>query len=234
MTAKKKDSGSKDVSDMFLLNTNFEAWTCDQLAEYFKQKTGDLGGDYSELIFNHKIDGKIAHRLKESDLKDMGISNVGDRLRIMQEIEKIEKAYEQKKREQVVWEGKEVLFFNWWDRALSTCCGCFPEDASTYKLTGAHLVIKTVNPLRCGPIRCCFGTKYTIDNVDLSNVTDVDVKGVPPSCCQQCCCGATQEHVFVKTNAEATKVLKLTKEEGSSVSRKILNQVELMQRMERS
>ena len=77
--------------------------------------------------------------------------------------------------------------------------------------------------------------KYHIDNVDLSNVTDADVKGVPPNCCQQCCCGHTQEHIYVKANGGAeTKVLKLPKEEGAAVSRKILNQVEIMQRMERN
>lgn len=77
--------------------------------------------------------------------------------------------------------------------------------------------------------------KYHIDNVDLSSVTDADVKGVPPNCCQQCCCGLTQEHIYVKANGGTeTKVLKLQREEGATVSRKILNQVEVMQRMERN
>lgn len=226
--------GSKDKSDQFLLESDFNDWTCDQLAEYFKTRIGTLGGDYSELVQKHRIDGKVAHRLTDNDLKEMGVTSVGDRLRIMQEIEQITKIQDQKDREKVLWEGREELFFNWWDRCLGTCCGCCPVDPSTYQLTGTHLVIKTVNPLRCGPIRCCFGTKYTIDNVDLSNVNDADVKGVPPSCLQACCCGKTQEHIYVKTSSGETKLLKLPREEGAGVSRKILNQVEIMQRMERN
>jgi hypothetical protein len=68
----------------------------------------------------------------------------------------------------------------------------------------------------------------------LSSIADADVKGVPPSCCQACCCGATQEHVHIKTKEGENKVLKLPKEEGATVSRKILNQIEVAQRMERS
>ena len=142
---------------------------------------------------------------------------------------------QQKDREKVIWTGKEELYFTCWDKCLSTCCGCCPDDPDIYKLTGTHLSIKHVDVPRCGPIRCCCGTKYHIDNVDLSHVTDVDINGVPPSCCQQVCCGKKQEHVVVKSSGgQETKVLKLTKEEGSVCCRKILNAVEVMQRMERS
>lgn len=226
--------GAKDLSDRFLLETNFSEWTCEQLGEYFHSRTGDLGSDYSEMIQNHRIDGKVAHRLKDEDLKEMGMKKVGDRLRIMQEIEKIKNIQDQKDREKTVWTGKEKRFFNWWDRALATCCGCCPYDPEYYTLTGTHLVIKTNDPLRVGPIQCCFGHKYHIDNVDLSNVVDADVKGVPPSCCQACCCGKTQEHIYVRTNDGEIKIMKLSQEEGAVVSRKILNQVEQMQRIERN
>jgi len=218
---------------MFLLETPFDQWTADQLADYFKQKAGELGGDYSEMFANERITGKIAHRLKDQDLKDMGIDSVGDRLTIMEEIEKIANIHQQKDRERVLWEGSEELYFNCWDRLFSTCCGCCPDDPDQYKLTGTHLTIKHIDPVRCGPVRCCCGMKYHIDNVDISHITDADVRGVPPSCCQQVCCGKTQEHIYVKADGE-TKILKLTKEEGAPVARKILNQVEIMQRMERN
>jgi hypothetical protein len=232
-TDNKMQGGSKDDSARFLLETDFENWTVSQMSDYFRSKTTDLG-DYSELFEKHKIDGKIAHRLKDGDLKEMGIDSVGDRLRIIQEIEKIQQAQVQKNREKVVWEGKEKLYFNGFEKCVSTCCGCCPDDPSTFKLTGTHLVITTVNPLRCGPFPCCYGTKYEIDHVDLSTISDADVKGVPPSCWQACCCGATQEHVHVKTDSGETKILRLPMEEGSVVGRKILNQMEVAQRMERS
>ena len=232
---KPTNGGSLDSSEMFLLETPFDEWTTDQLAHYFKTKADVLGGDYAEMIAKHRITGKVCHRLKDEDLKEMGVSNVGDRLTIMEEIDKITRVQQQKDREKAIWEGREELYFNWWDKCVSTCCGCCPDDPDMYKLTGTHLTIKHIDPVRCGPIRCCCGMKYHIDNIDLSNVTDADVKGVPPSCCQQCCCGKTQEHIYVKANGGTeTKVMKLTKEEGATVARKILNQVEVMQRMERN
>ena len=230
------NTGALDQSSNFLVQTDFNQWSTQDLADYFKSRMGDLGQDYSEMMLKHNIDGKVAHRLKDNDLKDMGVTSVGDRLRIMQEFEKIERIQQQKNREKVIWQGKEVLYFTWWDQCLKTCCGCCPDDPDIYTLTGAHLTIKHTDPYRCGPIRCCFGHKYEIDNIDLSNVTDADVKGVPPTCCQQvCCCGKPQEHIYLKTNIDAKeKIMKLEKEVGANVSRKILNQVEIMQRMERS
>lgn len=123
-----KEHGSKDESEMFLLNTNFEDWTCEQTAEYFKTKVKDLGNDYSELFVNERIDGKVAHRLTDSDLKDMGIDNFGDRAKILQEIEKLQKISQQKDREKVIWEGEELLYFSWYEKLIKTCCGCCPQD----------------------------------------------------------------------------------------------------------
>ena len=221
---------------MFLLEINFCDWSPQQLADYFKQRTTKMGGgDYSEMILKHKIDGKVAHRLKDGDLLQMGVTSVGDRLRIMEEIDKLERSLQQKAREKVLWSGKEELYFTWFAQCCSACCGCCPDDPAEYSLTGAHLTITTHQPMRCGPVRCCCGHRYEIDNVDLSHVTDADVVGDPPSCCQQvCCCGKPQEKIHIRTRDDGDKILRLKKQEGAAVARKILNQVEVMQRMERS
>jgi hypothetical protein len=69
-----------------------------------------------------------------------------------------------------------------------------------------------------------------------SNIKDVDIFGVPPPCFLQCFCGAkTQEHLQIKTTSdEHILELKLEKGTGQEVARMIKNQVEVMQRIERS
>ena len=69
------------------------------------------------------------------------------------------------------------------------------------------------------------------------NVRDVELEGVPPPCVQQCfCCAKSQEHVRVNLSEpkNGCELLRLKKGEGQDVSRKIKNQVEVMQVMERS
>ena len=125
MTGKKKEQSLKnggclDAFGEFLLETSFDEWTTDQLADYFKKKAKNVGGDYGEMISKHRITGRIAHRLTNDDLTAMGVSIVGDRLSIMDEIDKITRVQQQKDREKILWEGKEQLYFNWWDKCVST------------------------------------------------------------------------------------------------------------------
>merc|ERR1712043_92675 len=94
--------------------------------------------------------------------------------------------------------------------------------------------IKTVLPKRCGPIRCCCGHEYSVDNIDLTHVTSVDVEGTSPPCCQLIfCCGQTVDKIEIKTTVEGDKILTLQKGEGETFSKKVLNQIEEAQQMER-
>jgi len=215
------------------MDEQFKQWDSLKLSQYLTAKGL---GDYAEMFLENSIDGKVAHRLDDQNLKEMGVSKVGDRLKLMEALEALKKAQQQQARELVIWEGKELLYVSWFDRICKTCCGCFPDDPSMYKLTNSHFEIKLVQPRRCGPCKLpCLSKQYHIDNVDLSHITDADVKGVPPSCFHQCCCcGKVQEHVILTTSVEGNKVLKLPKGEGQVAARKIKNQVEVMQRMERS
>lgn len=142
---------------------NYEKWSAHDFAEHLKTKCGL--GQYYEMVVQHDVTGKVAPRLSESDLKEMGIKSIGDRKRFQEAVETMQKSARKKEREKVIWEGKEVLWFSCWDAACGTCCGCCPADPSTYRLTGTHLVIKTISPTRCGPVRCCCGHEYEIDNV---------------------------------------------------------------------
>jgi len=222
---------SKKQPEQLIALQAFQQWDAQQFADYLKTKGL---GDYSEMILLHKVTGEVAPRLSDNDLKEMGISNIGDRKLFLKALEDIQKEQRKQQREKTLWEGQEILFFSCWDRMLGTCCGCTPVDPSTYKLTGTHVVIKTVYPCRVGPVRCCCGTEYQVDNIDLTNVSDADVKGVPPPCCQQIfCCGDGQDHIILKTSSDGEKVLKIGKGEGEVVSRMILNQVEEAQKIER-
>lgn len=209
-----------------------DEWNAVELSEYIKNKGL---GDYAEVFLQNNVTGSVAHRLTEHNLKEMGVDKVGDRLQLMQALETLKKAKKVQAREKVIWEGTEILYFSQYDQCCSTCCGCCPDDPAEYKLMTNHLEIRTQYPNRCGPCKCCWGHRYEIDNIDLSEIRDIDLQGVSPTFFNACCCcGAPQEHVHITTGAEGEKVMKLRKDEGVDVQRKIKNQVEQMQRMERS
>ena len=142
---------------------NYESWSAQEFAEYLKTKQNL--GQYYEMVIQHGITGKVAPTLSENDLKEMGVASIGDRKRFQAAISEMSRSARKKHREQVLWEDDEEMWFSWWEACCSTCCGCCPRDASHYTLTGTHLSIKTMDTKRCGPIRCCCGHEYEIDNV---------------------------------------------------------------------
>lgn len=141
----------------------FKTWKPEQFATYMRDKHNL--GQYYEAIVSNGIGGDTAPRLTEADLKEMGVTTLGDRKRFIAALEDLQKDARRQDREKILWEDKEVLFFSCYDRNCQTCCGCCPVDPSEYKLTRHHLVIKTVMPNRCGPFRCCFGNEYHVDNI---------------------------------------------------------------------
>jgi len=216
-----------------LVDTNFTNWSTDEVAKYIESK--DLG-NYTELFQKHKIDGSVVHRLTDVDLKDMGVHAFGDRQKICMALEQLRNAKDQQDRETVLWEGEEVLYWNCWDRCAKTKCGCCSDDPEKYSLKANHLEVHRPDVNRAGTFRCCFGHSYELVTVDLSNVTTVKLEGVPPPCLMCLCCAKKQEHIQVhlKEPANAFVQLKFREGDGQEVSRMIKNQVEVMQRMERS
>ena len=218
-----------------LVDTDFTKWTTAEVSAFIQSKKEI--GNYAEMFYKHKIDGAIAHRLSDSDLKEMGVFAIGDRHRIMMALEQLKGAKEQKDREKILWKGEETLYWSSCHRCCSTCCYMCNEDLEAYTLRYNYLEIRRPDLNRCGPIKCCFGHSYQIDTIDLSNVRDVDLEGVPPPCIQQCCCCAKeQEHVRVNLlePKNGCELMRLQKGDGQVVSRKLKNQVEIMQVMERS
>lgn len=198
------------------------------MANYLDAKAG-LGA-YRAVLLDHDITGESAGRLSERDLKEMGMATLGDRKRFAAAIDTVKHQARKIEREQTIWEGKERLFASWWDRIRQTGCGCCPIDASSYKLTGTHLTISTPRPNRWGPIRCCCGHEYTVDNVDLSYVLNVDMVAESPKCFELYCCnGLPRDRIQIKTKTAGLKEVILDRGEGAPVSKKIMNQVEEMQ-----
>jgi len=215
--------------------SNFHQWNEEQVGLFFR-KTG-LGA-YEETLKRHKITGQVAPLLTDSDLKEMGIDVVGDRLMFKHYLKDMSRKSRFNKRIESLWEGQERIFFSDYDEMVFTMCGMFPVDPSTYTLTRNHLKVKRVRPVRCGPVRlCCFGARYVSNNIDLSKVDDVDVMGIPAPCFQYTFCNARgKDLVEVESRFEKDGkiVLILEQGHGDTVAGMILNQVEESQKMERS
>ena len=225
---------------------NTEDWSVDELANYFHRRAIDMGGDYGDLFRQHKIDGAVYRRLTESSLQEMGVTKVGDRLRILQELEAMTQLQERHDRDKVYWTGREQRYGNSCDRCWSTSCGCCPgdEDLAEYQITGVELRTSRTEQRRCGPIPlCCWVPSFVDHAINLERVTHTEVVVVPPKTCghghDSCCCCCfpiTQEQVYVKTDDNVVIILKLPRGEGESVERRILRQSEVLRTsmMERS
>ncbi len=216
--------------DSVALVEGYEDWNAEQLADFFESQGL---GDYREVLMYHKITGKIAPQLTDADLKDVGITIVGDRCRFRHQIKALGRKARHVQRNRLHWAGKERLFFGCPEWAAGTCCGLFPEDPSTYRLTSNHLKVKTVDPVRCGPFRLCCCAKYSVNNIDLSQVDDVDMEGYPAPFVQQCLCCAEGKEVLEITTSEGDVHLVLKAGTGDHVANLIQNQIEECQMIER-
>jgi SAM domain (Sterile alpha motif) len=222
--------------------SNYHEWDAQRLGLFIRKKGL---GDYQDVLIQHKISGHLAPLLSDDDLKDMGISIVGDRLMFKHVIQQLSRRERFHKRIIAsLWVGEEQVFFSPAEQSCMTLGGFCPIDPSTYKLTTSHLRVKKVQPCRCGPIRltCCFGASYVSNNIDLSKVDDVDVIGVPAPCMLRvCCCASGKDLVEVESRFMADKssgnggkvFLQLPEGHGEAVAQLILNQIEEQQKMDR-
>lgn len=217
--------------------SEFHTWDVERLGVYFRKRGL---GEYTNVLQKHKITGRLAPLLSDDDLKDMGITCVGDRLMFKHHLRELSRMERSHRRLEPLWEGRERIFFSQWDQCCWTMGGFCPVDPSTYKLSTNHLKVKKVQPVRCGPLRlCCFGASYVTNNIDLSKVDDVDVIGIPAPCCNRVfCCASGKDLVEVESRFESrghNKItLHLAEGEGEGVATMILNQVEESQKMERT
>jgi hypothetical protein len=215
---------------------DYNSWSAEQLASYFAKH--GLGA-YSQSIQQHKITGKLAPLLSDLDLKEMGIKCIGDRLRFRMLIDHLKRKVRHEIRSRCKWEGQERIFFSDTMADICTCWGFCPVDPSVYKLMSNHIKIKTVHPLRCGPVRLCCCHEYKISNVDLTNVADVDVNGVPAPCCERIlCCALGKDILDIEIRGyggvgNMSHKIILREGEGDAVAGLILNSAEESQKIDR-
>ena len=213
----------------------YESWDAEQLADYISKQGLS---EYSKCITQHKISGKLAPLLTQSDLKEMGLGCIGDRLRFQSIIEALKKKSRILDRGRCMWQGEERIFFSDQMAALCTCGGFCPVDPSTYRLMSNYIKVKKVKPFRLGPIRLCCCHEYSTNNVDLKYLTNVDVIGLPASCCERVLfCAPGKDIVNIEIRGVGDNVfyhkIVLMEGEGDRVAYLILNVIEEAQRMDR-
>lgn len=210
--------------------SDFEKWSSEDVADFFENKGL---GEYRELLVHHRITGKVAPQLTDTDLKDMGIKIVGDRCRFRYILKTFGRKARQVQRNKIVWSGEERVFFGCADWCVGSCGGLCPIDPSTYRLTNNHLKIRLVDPVRVGPVRLCCCAKFSVNNIDLSQVDDVDIEGIPAPFVQQCFCCADGKEIIEVSTAEGDVPVIVRMGEAQMVSDNIMNQVEEAQMIER-
>jgi hypothetical protein len=100
-----------------------------------------------------------------------------------------------------------------------------------------YLKIKTVKPLRIGPVRLCCCNEYSVNNIDLSNVADVDVRGIPAPCIERiCCCAPGKDVVDIEIRNVGSLLnhkIVLSEGQGDHVAGLVMNCVEESQILEK-
>ena len=102
----------------------YENWNARKLADYV-EKAGLKS--YASMIITHKITGKVAPLLTDADLKEMGMTVVGDRLRFKSLILQLGRKARYTARDKPIWRGEEQRYFSMAEKEFFTCFGLFPD-----------------------------------------------------------------------------------------------------------
>ena len=113
----------------------YENWNARQVAHYVEESGLK---SYASMIITHKITGKVVSLLTDEDLKEMGMTVVGDRLRFKQLILKLGRKSRYTGRNKPLWRGEEQRYHSKVEKELNTCFGLLPdgEQAKTRILFG--------------------------------------------------------------------------------------------------
>lgn len=213
--------------------SRYASWTPQEVANYFSARGY---GEYAELWVRHRLSGSRVVLLSPSDLEQMGIACIGDRLGIQQELRVLKSAARQAQRNAVVAEHFEAYPGSCFEQAIrTTCCPCFcPWERSHFSLTSSTLKIRNYHVQRCFGCSCtCFGGRWATDTVRLDRIVDVDtivtVKGC--ACCSErkCTVEVTSQagtHAESDESRITSSVMLLDAPEGEVFAQQIRDQMD--------
>lgn len=169
-------------------------------------------------IFQHaNVNGSVLSRLNEHLLKEMGVSNVGTRIQLLQEIVRVQAVARSEWRNQVVWAGEQYR--------IGPCGGMLPVGfpffccvdecigkPNLYTLTNSKMnVLYQRRNVNCPLMGCC-GFIAESNNTDLTMIYDVDAF-ISTSCCVD-----PIGHVQISTMDGSKHLLDLRSSECQKVS----------------
>lgn len=183
--------------------------------------------DFSEAFARHLIDGEVLCLMDEKHLVEIGITTVGRRVKFLKTLQGLKIADRNKRRNNIVWSADEV-------RSV-TCCGtlyysicCCEQPPEKYKMSGISLRFKSTH----FTWPCCLslgGVTTVNNNVDLTEIVDVDTETMRAPCCAPCF-GEPDRVVIEYQEGEGvppkTHVLRVEVGQGEQIAQLIRNQHE--------
>merc|ERR1719277_510535 len=152
---------------------NLENMTPEDVAKYFEKRGF---GEHGDVWLHHRVNGDRLILLTVDDVKQLGITSIGDRMGIQRELDLLKLGASRRLRNMTIVEHREAYEGSDCEKAFYTCFGLFPRDEDVYTLTASSLRLQQYNYARiCGSWKCtCLGTAVQTDNISLDQIRDVD------------------------------------------------------------
>lgn len=176
---------------------NVSEWTVQQVQEFWAKRGYE---EHGEVWERHDITGDRLVSLTADDIRDLGITSIGDRMGISKDLESMRATHRKMMRNKVILEHYQAYDGSQLGLCLSTCCGIFPRDPDKYTLTASGLRLDEYDiPRICGIWKCmCAGGNLRVDNIALDQIRDVDTLVVKSGFC---CFSVNKSHVVVAVGA---------------------------------
>ena len=169
----------------------------EQSAEEVGEWLDDQGfGAYSQNFVDNNVNGECVPLLSKQDLLDIGVTKVGDRLRMLRHMREYKVALEVQQRTKVL---LRWLEFRWF---------CSPFDTIYY--------ILTPSTIECNSVSGCFGSEKI--TIDISSITDISYES--NGCFGACCYSVIR---IMVTHGEDDHVMRVKKSSAHDVYQAIKN-----------
>lgn len=135
--------------------------------------------DMIPIFQKHQISGPVFPKLNDGVLKEMGVEIVGRRVLLLNEVNKVQALARAEWRNHVVWasaEYREGPCNGTLPYGFPYCCDSFVGRPNMYTLTNSKLNILRSEKNCNTPCTGFMGFSIHSENIDLSDVTDVDVR----------------------------------------------------------